>query len=119
MPYLAPLTAVDLKDPVVNNTVQLIDLIALGRRQAVDTDCVLSRIGDGKLLLLNLRPQTYPSEQHATIERIVVLQGRVGLCVDTQTVHAESGQMIVIPAGLVHGFSAESDGVVAVIFGGA
>ncbi|MES2070667.1 MAG: cupin domain-containing protein [Pseudomonadota bacterium] len=94
-----------------------IDLVALGRQQPVDTDYLLTRIAAGSLLLLNQRPQHYPQEQHKVEERIIVLQGRVGIAAGEQKADAAQGQMIVVPAGLSHAYTEDSDGVVAVIFG--
>ena len=51
------------------------DLIALGRGLAVDTDHPLYTIANGKLLMLNLRPQAYPAEVHTGTVTIIVLSG--------------------------------------------
>lgn len=102
----------------MRQSLEKIDLVTLGRQQPVDTDYVLSRIGAGTLLLLNQRPQSYPSEQHTVPERIIVLQGRIGIQAGNQRVDADAGQMIVIPPGLSHSYCDDSDGVVTVIFGG-
>ncbi|HTD03871.1 cupin domain-containing protein [Undibacterium sp.] len=96
---------------------QTIDLVALGQQQAVDTDYLLTRIVSGSLLLLNQRPQHYPQELHKVEERIIVLQGRVGITAGAHKVDAAQGQMIMVPAGLSHAYSEDSDGVVAVLFG--
>ncbi len=50
-------------------------------------------------------------------ERIIVLQGKIGITAGNQTAAASAGQMIIVPAGLDHAYSSDSDGVVAVIFG--
>jgi mannose-6-phosphate isomerase-like protein (cupin superfamily) len=96
---------------------QVSDLVELGQRQPVDTDFLLTRLSSGSLLLLNQRPQHYPDEQHKVQERIIVLQGRVGIRSADRSVDASAGQMILVPAGLSHAYTDDSDGVVAVIFG--
>ncbi len=96
---------------------QATDLVALGKQQPVDTDYLLTAISVGSLLLLNQRPQHYPQELHKVEERIIVLQGRVGIAAEEHRVDAVPGQMITVPAGLSHAYTEDSDGVVAVIFG--
>ena len=102
-----------------STTLQLstIDLVTVGEQQAVDTDYLLTKISSGSLLLLNQRPQQYPQELHKVHERIIVLQGQVGIVAGETRVSAAAGQMIIVPAGLSHAYAENSDGVVAVIFG--
>ncbi|GGC62659.1 cupin domain-containing protein [Undibacterium terreum] len=94
-----------------------VDLVTLGQQQPVDTDYLLTRINSGSVLLLNQRPQHYPQELHKVEERIIVLQGQVGIVAGNDRVDAACGQMILVPAGLSHAYAEDSDGVVAVIFG--
>jgi mannose-6-phosphate isomerase-like protein (cupin superfamily) len=102
----------------MTTSLQLTDLVALGGAQPVDTDYLLSRITQGALLLLNQKPQQYPREEHTTEERIIVLRGRVGIAADEQKVYATAGEMITVPPALGHCYTEDSDGVVAVVFGG-
>ena len=103
----------------MNNSLEVIDLLAVASNLETDTDYVLSHISKGTLLLLKQKPQVYCDEQHEVEERIVVLHGRVGIRSAEKSVYAHVGQMIVVAAALEHGYTADSDGVVVVIFGEA
>ena len=96
-----------------------IALAAFGTQLPVDTDHLLASVAKGSLLLLNQRPQTYPWEQHAVPERIIVIEGQVGIQTESgAALRAQLGEMLVIPPGLRHAYTPDSDGVVVVLFGG-
>ena len=83
------------------------------------SDHLLYTLTDGKLLLLNLRPQTYPAETHQGPETIIVLRGALTLDMDSATVAVSQSQSITIPPGVAHRFADSSDAVLVVLFGHA
>ena len=96
-----------------------IDLRTLGEAQPVDVDYPIADIQQGSLLLLNQRPKGYGWECHGVAERIIVIDGEVSIVTDgEEELTAYQGEMIVIPAGLRHAYHPDSNGVVAVVFGG-
>ncbi|MBV8657231.1 MAG: cupin domain-containing protein [Burkholderiales bacterium] len=96
-----------------------IALASFGAQLPVDTDHLLAKLDKGSLLLLNQRPQHYPWESHGVPERIIVIEGQVGIQAENgPALRAQLGDMLVIPAGLRHAYMPDSDGVVVVLFGG-
>jgi quercetin dioxygenase-like cupin family protein len=47
--------------------------------------------------------------RHPYEETFIIQQGSVLFSIDGQTVEARDGQIVVVPAGAVHGFKASSD----------
>lgn len=93
------------------------DLVELGRSLPVDTDHSLDTISNGQLLLINLQPQSYPSEVHSGPETIIALSGAFTVETASESVRVRQGERIVIPPNIEHRFAATSDAVILVLFG--
>lgn len=100
-------------------TVEVLDLVGLGRSLAIDTDHAITSGIKGDVLLLHLVPgRTYPAEVHGhAVETIVALAGRFVIEAAGSSYAVTAGQCCRIPPGLEHRWSTDSDAVVLVHFG--
>ncbi len=92
------------------------NLIELGRTLAVDTDHQLLTLAHNTVLLINLRPQDYPSEVHSGAELIIALHGSFELQTADEQLTVAAGTMVTIEPGIAHWFGPASDAVVLVVF---
>ena len=96
----------------------VINLYDLGNAQEVDKDFILKEFNKGSLLLINLKEQEYPYEEHFDVEEMIIaFQGEFELETETTKITVPQGSMIKVPKGIRHRFGSGSNGLILVAFG--
>ncbi|MDH5824452.1 cupin domain-containing protein [Luteimonas sp. RD2P54] len=75
----------------------------------------LATVGGARLKVLRMDARAYPPESHPHDEALLVLDGRMLLEVEGRPVAVEAGELVMVPAGTVHGVATGSHGTLLVI----
>lgn len=99
-------------------------LLDRAQRLGVDQDDLLSKLAAPSVLLIRLAPQEFPFETHQVQERILCLQGVFSLDhyvgdEPLRSVRVPQGSLALIPPGVTHRFSADSEAVILTLYGDA
>ncbi|KVG58577.1 cupin domain-containing protein [Burkholderia territorii] len=94
----------------------LIDFRSVAAAQAVAwNSTIVGEVGPARIKVLRMDAQPYEAEVHDYNEGLLVLEGRLMLEVEGETVIVEAGQMYLAIAGTHHAVLPGSAGTLAII----
>jgi quercetin dioxygenase-like cupin family protein len=76
---------------------------------------VLGRAGDANVKVLRMDASDYADEIHDHAEALLVIDGHMNLRVDGDLHRVAAGEVVIVPAGTVHGVAAGSTGTLFVV----
>ncbi|MEN2472633.1 cupin domain-containing protein [Burkholderia sp. GS2Y] len=94
----------------------LVDFKSVAAGQAVAwKSTIVGEVGPARIKVLRMDAQPYEAEVHDYNEGLLVLDGKLMLEVDAETVVVEAGQMYLALAGTRHAVLPGSHGTLAII----
>ncbi|MDB4836957.1 cupin domain-containing protein [Marinomonas sp.] len=91
-----------------------IDLNAQVRRSDAWKSTVLARIGDANIKVMRMDGTSYPDESHDYSEGLLVIDGHLNLIVESKPIIVKSGEMYIVPVGVVHSVASGSLGTLVI-----
>jgi mannose-6-phosphate isomerase-like protein (cupin superfamily) len=78
------------------------------------TSSVVTRVGNANLKIVRMDEAPYPDESHDYSEGLLVLDGHMTLAIGGVAVEVRSGEIYVVPPGVVHSVAAGSRGTLVI-----